>query len=94
VGGVISGILFVAGEYAIGRYLAYSGTGSVYGAAGSLAVLLLWVFYSALIVLLGGELTQAYGVCCGKEIVPNEFAEWDPDAAKSHAGLEKDQTEP
>ncbi len=93
VGGVISGILFVAGEYAIGKYLAYSGAGSIYGAAGSLVVLLLWVFYSALIVLLGAELTQAYGACCGKEIVPDDFAEWDPDAAKSHAGLEKDQTE-
>ena len=94
VGGVISGILFVAGEYGIGKYLAYSGAGSVYGAAGALAVLLLWVFYSALIVLLGAELTQAYGACCGKEIVPNDFAEWDPDAAKSHADLAKDQTEP
>jgi membrane protein len=94
VGGTISGVLFVAGEYGIGKYLAYSGARSVYGAAGSLAVLLLWVFYSALIVLLGAELTQAYGACCGKEIVPDDFAEWDPDAAKSHAGLEQDKTEP
>jgi membrane protein len=94
VGGVISGILFVAGEYAIGKYLAYSGAGSVYGAAGSLVVLLLWVFYSALIVLFGAELTQAYGACCGKEIVPGDFAEWDPDAAKSHADLEQDKTKP
>jgi membrane protein len=94
VGGAISGILFVAGEYAIAKYLAYSGAGSVYGAAGSLAILLLWVFYSALIVLLGAELTQAYGACCGKEIVPDDFAEWDPDAAKSHAELERDKTEP
>jgi membrane protein len=93
VGGAISGVLFVLGEYAIGKYLAYSGFGSVYGAAGSLAVLLIWVFYSALIVLLGAELTQAYGACCGKEIIPNDFAEWDPDAAKSHVDLEKDKTE-
>jgi len=92
VGGTISGFLFVAGEYGIGKYLASSGFGSVYGAAGALAVLLLWVFYSALIVLLGAELTQAYGACCGKEIVPDDFAEWDPDAAKSHADLQKDQT--
>jgi len=92
VGGTISGILFVVGEYGIGKYLAYSGAGSVYGAAGSLVVLLLWVFYSSLIVLLGAELTQAYGACCGKEIVPDDFAEWDPGAAKSHAGLEQDKT--
>lgn len=93
IGGTISGVLFVIGEYGIGKYLAYSGAKSVYGAAGSLAVLLLWAFYSALIVLLGAELTQAYGACCGKEIVPNDFAEWDPDAAKSHADLEQDKTE-
>lgn len=93
VGGTISGILFVVGEYGIGKYLAYSGFGSVYGAAGALAVLLLWIFYSALIVLLGAELTQAYAACCGKEIIPNDFAEWDPEAAKSHADLERDKTQ-
>ena len=94
VGGVISGVLFVAGGYGIGKYLAYSSAKSIYGAAGALAVLLLWVFYSALIVLLGAELTQAYGACCGKEIVPDDFAEWDPEAAKSHTDLERDKTEP
>ena len=52
VGALISGVLFVAGGYAIGQYLAYSGTESVYGAAASLALLLLWVFYSALVVFL------------------------------------------
>jgi len=92
VGGTISGVLFVAGNRGISLYLAHSTVGSVYGAAGSLVVLLLWIFYSALIALLGAELTQAYGACCGKEIVPTHFAEWDPDAAKSHTGLEKDQT--
>jgi membrane protein len=84
VGGVISGILFIAGEYGISRYLAYSSTSSVYGAAGSLVILLLWIYYSSLILFLGAELTQAYAQCCGTEIVPNEFAEWDPEARKAH----------
>lgn len=94
VGGVISGLLFTVGEYAIGKYLSHRGFASIYGAAGSLVILLLWMFYSTLIVLLGAEMTQAYGVCCGKEIIPNNFAEWDPTAAKNHACLEPDKTKP
>lgn len=94
IGGAISGILFVVGEYAVGRYLAHSGVRSIYGAAGALVVLLLWIFYSAMIVLLGAELTRAYGACCGRTIVPTEFAEWDPHAAKPHTGLEQDKTKP
>jgi len=84
IGGVISGILFIVGEYGISRYLASSGTSSVYGAAGSLVILLLWIYYSSLILFLGAEMTQAYAECCGVEIVPNEFAEWDPKAVKAH----------
>ncbi len=84
IGGVISGILFVVGEYGISQYLAYSSTGSVYGAAGSLVILLLWIYYSSIILFLGAEMTQAYAQCCGAEIVPNEFAEWDPAAVKAH----------
>jgi membrane protein len=84
VGGVITAILFLIGEYATSMYLAHTATKSVYGAAGSLVVLLLWMYYSALIMFLGAELTQAYGMCCGKEIVPTRFAEWDPEAAKAH----------
>ncbi len=84
VGGTISGILFVLGQYAIGSYLASGGRGSVYGAAGALVILLLWIFYSSLILFFGAELTQAYAYCVGKEIGPNEFAEWNPEAAKAH----------
>jgi membrane protein len=76
VGGLISAVLLVAGEYAIGRYLAASGVRSVYGAAGSLALLLLWVYYSSLIVFFGAELTQAYAQCCGDKISPSRLAEW------------------
>lgn len=82
VGGIISGLLFVVGEYAIGEYLRSSGTTTLYGAAGSLVVLLLWIYYSSIILFLGAELTQAYAKCCGHEIVPNESAEWDPETAQ------------
>jgi len=82
VGGILSGLLFVAGEYGISEYLRSSGTTSVYGAAGSLVVLLLWIYYSSIILFLGAELTQAYAKCCGHEIVPDEHAEWDPETAQ------------
>ncbi len=74
----------VVGQDAIGKYLGSSGTSSVYGAAGALVILLLWIYYSSIVLFLGAELTQAYAYCVGKEIVPNEFAEWDPRAAKAH----------
>lgn len=82
VGGTISGLLFVVGEYAIGEYLRSSGTTTLYGAAGSLVALLLWIYYSSIILFLGAELTQSYAKCCGHEIAPNEFAEWDPETAQ------------
>ncbi len=44
-------------------------------AAGSLAVLLLWMFYSAIVVLVGAELTHAYVSCCGKQVTPDRHAE-------------------
>ncbi len=84
VGAAISGILFVIGDYAIGKYLSSSGRSSVYGAAGALVVLLLWIYYSSIILFLGAELTQAYAHCLGKEIVPSEFAERSPHPARTH----------
>lgn len=94
VGAVISGLLFVVGQYAIGKYLASSGAGSVYGAAGSLVILLLWVYYSSLILLLGAEMTQAYAAVVGKEIVPSQYAEWAPEAAKAHKREPEPEPEP
>jgi membrane protein len=83
-GGLISGILFYIGGHVIGWYLASRVTQSLYGAAGTLVVLLLWLYYSAAIMFFGAELTQAYGACCGREIVPNRFAEWEPSVAGRH----------
>ncbi|MBK1839746.1 YihY/virulence factor BrkB family protein [Azospirillum sp. YIM B02556] len=52
--------LFAVGKFLIGFYIATSGVVSVYGAAGSLVLILLWVHYSAVIFLFGAELTRAY----------------------------------
>jgi membrane protein len=60
IGAVITSILFTIGKYLIGLYLARSMVASIYGAAGSLAIFLLWVYYSAQIFLFGAELTAVY----------------------------------
>jgi membrane protein len=56
-------------------YLGRSSVASPYGAAGSLIVLLLWAYYSAIIFFFGAELTQAWARAAGREIVPDEHAE-------------------
>jgi membrane protein len=59
-GGLITAVLFTLGKTAIGYYLGQASVGSAYGAAGSLVVLLVWVYYSALIVFFGAEFTHAW----------------------------------
>lgn len=58
VGAAFTGVLFIVGEAVIAIYLARAGVGSAYGAAGSILVALLWIYYSALILLLGAEFTK------------------------------------
>jgi membrane protein len=60
LGAVLTAALFTLGQYLIGLYLGRSSVASAYGAAGSLAVILVWVYYSAQIVLFGAELTHVY----------------------------------
>jgi membrane protein len=73
-GAVATALLFVAGKFAIGYYLGRSDPGEAFGAAGSLAVLLLWIYYSGLILLFGAEFTQAWTEGHGREICPEEGA--------------------
>jgi membrane protein len=60
LGAVVGSVLFVAGKYALGMYLVHSAVASAYGAAGSLAVLLTWLYYASQIFLYGAELTKVY----------------------------------
>lgn len=73
-GGFFIALLFVIGKFLIGMYLANGGKSSAYGAAGSLAVILLWTYYSALIFLLGVEFTQVWVRSQGREVIPREGA--------------------
>ena len=74
IGGVVTGVLFVVGKYLIGLYIGKSNPGEAYGAAGSLIVLLLWIYYSALIVLFGAEFTETWAVKRGEGIEPEPGA--------------------
>ena len=60
VGASITGVLFSVGNYVIGQYLGRASPGSAFGAAGSLAVLMVWIYYVAYIIIFGAEITRAY----------------------------------
>jgi membrane protein len=60
IGALVTAVLFTLGKYGIGLYLGRSSVGSAFGAAGSLVLLLVWVYYSAQILFFGAELTQVY----------------------------------
>ena len=70
VGAAITSLLFTIGKFAIGLYLGKSSVGTAYGAAGSLVIVLVWVYYSAQILLYGAEFTQVYANRLGERIVP------------------------
>lgn len=79
-GAFVTAVLFTLGKQVIGFYLGQSATASSYGAAGSVIVLLLWVYYSTQILLLGAEFTRVYSEARGKRPQPESFAEPDPNA--------------
>ncbi len=74
VGAFITALFFTVGKFLIGLYLGNSSIASTYGGAGSLAVILVWIFYSAQILLFGAEFTQVYAKRYGSQIVPDEDA--------------------
>jgi membrane protein len=70
VGSAITALLFTVGKFLFGMYLARSSIRSAYGAASSLAVILMWVYYSAQVFLVGAELTQVYANRYGSQVKP------------------------
>ncbi len=71
-GAFFTAILFTIGKMAVGAYLGRSAVGSAFGAAGSLAVLMAWVYYSAQIFLIGAEFTHVYAHRCGSRCADDE----------------------
>jgi len=82
VGAVVTAILFSAGKFAIGTYIGQAGIGSAYGAAGSIIILITWIYYSAQILFFGAEFTQVYARHHGSRFVPKPNAQPLPDQRK------------
>ena len=76
VGAMVTALLFMIGKSGIGLYLGSSKIGTTYGAAGSLVILLIWVYYSSAILYFGAEFTRQYVQKKGERIYPNDYAVW------------------
>jgi membrane protein len=74
IGAFMTSLLFNVGKYLISIYLGRAAIGSAFGAAGSFAVLLVWIYYSALISFFGAEFTQVYARRHGRRILPEQHA--------------------
>lgn len=97
-GAIFTACLFLLGRFLIGLYISTTATGSSFGAAGSLIVVLVWIYYTAVILYMGAEFTQVYAEFRGRHIEPAEFAvhveqkEVEKDVSvlpKQHDGLAK-----
>ncbi len=66
--------LFTLGKFGLGIYLGSAGVASAYGAAGSIVALVIWVYYSAQVLLVGAEFTEVYARRFGSRITPDEHA--------------------
>ena len=75
-GAFTTAVLFMLGKFLIGFYLGHSKLSSTYGTAGSVIVMLLWVYYSAMILYFGAVFTHVYAVHTGSGIYPNDYAVW------------------
>ncbi|MBB3140965.1 YhjD/YihY/BrkB family envelope integrity protein [Halomonas organivorans] len=87
VGAVVSAVLFTVGRNAIAAYLAYTATASTYGAAGSVVLILLWVYYSSLILLFGAAFSKSLLLARGREVIPRNTA-----VRVRHELIEEDET--
>ena len=73
-GALFTALLFMAGKFLITFYIGRSDVGSAYGTAGSLVVLLLWIYFSSIVLYSGAEFTKCYAIKFGSEIKPNDYA--------------------
>lgn len=75
-GAITTALLFMVGKFLIGYYLGHSKLSSTYGTAGSVIVMLLWVYYSAMILYFGAVFTHVFAVHTGSRIYPSNYAVW------------------
>jgi membrane protein len=73
-GAIMTALLFMLGKFGISFYISKSHIGTTYGTAGALVVVLLWIYYSSVILYFGAEFTKAYTLESGSEIYPSDYA--------------------
>jgi membrane protein len=76
IGALITSLLFMLGKYAIGYYLVKSNLADIYGAAGSVMIMMIWVYYSSAILYLGAVFTKVYASNFGGKIYPSDYSVW------------------
>ena len=74
IGASFTAFLFMIGKFLIGFYLRKYNIASVYGTAGSVILILVWVYYSAIILYFGAEFTKVYAINHGQKIIPNQYS--------------------
>jgi membrane protein len=74
IGASLTSFLFMIGKFAIGFYIGKYSIVSAYGAAGSVIMILVWVYYSAIILYFGAEFTKVFAITHGKNIIPNQYS--------------------
>jgi membrane protein len=90
LGAFITALLFTLGQFGLGLYIRLANVGSSFGATGSLVVVLVWIYYSAQIMLLGAEFTQVYTNRFGSRVKPDENAEFITEEARAQEGMTPD----
>jgi len=91
IGAIVTALLFTLGKFLLGLYLGRQSTSSAYGAAGSVIVILMWVYYASVILLFGAEFTQVYAKATGAKIVPSKYAVPVKEDERAEQGIPKDQ---
>ncbi|HTA18355.1 MAG TPA: YihY/virulence factor BrkB family protein [Polyangia bacterium] len=89
IGALVTSALFHLGKFGISLYISKASVASTFGAAGSLAVLLVWIYYSSQIVLFGAEFTRVYANAYGTRVVADDNAVAVPDTPLARAAMEK-----
>lgn len=84
VGTVVTTIMFIAGKYAIGYYLGNSDISNTFGGAGALASFMVWVYYNAIILIIGAEFTQVYAILNNRKVYSSD------QSVKVHRVIKKD----
>ena len=92
MGAFVTAALFTIGKFLLGLYLGREGTASAYGAAGSVVVILLWIYYSSVILLFGAEFTQAWVLSHGRKLKPSKYAVPVTQEARAQEGMPKPES--